>query len=386
MNTAKFRTKTDYISRNNGEIKGTWEIGLDIGYSAVKLFSPNCVASFPSYCRKISKDFSFISSAPKESIIYRDLETGEMYLVGKVAQDQIPTGDTTDSEAALYGRDRYADPMFRVNARAGLGIAMMNTAKTMPMFDKKDKVVIQTGLPEKYMSDADDLTDALSGRHKFALKVGSRNWLEYDINIAPSDIYIMSQPRGTLFSVCIGKNGGFVEEAKKYLNSSVLVFDPGFGTLDIFPIRKGAVGEGETYSDLGMKRVLQETSTLIRDKYKVDISVPAMQTALETGTVRKFDKKLFQTSEYAFGELLEQAVFQVADEALSRMVNAINIADYNYLIVTGGTGAAWSEYIYQKLNSPYLTVVSGNKTDPSLDQIYSNVRGYYLYRYNKLAV
>ena len=133
-----------------------------------------------------------------------------------------------------------------------------------------------------------------------------------------------------------------------------------------------------------MKRILQETSALIRDHYKVSISVPAMQTALETGTVRKFDKKQFKTSEYEFGELLNQAVYKVAEEALHRMANAINIADYNYLIVTGGTGAAWSDYIKKQLSSS-LTVVSGNKTDPSLDQIYSNVRGYYLYRYNKLS-
>ena len=236
MNTRRFRTKTEFIERNIGTVPDTWEIALDIGYSAVKLFSPNMIASFPSYAKRIDNDFSYAGNAPDESIVYKDLDTDEMWLVGEVAQNTMTSGDTSDSEMSLYGRERYGNPMFPVLVRTGLGIGMMKNQYGEP---GSSKLIIQTGLPEKYMSDEPDLKDTIAGIHHFALKIGTQEWRKYKFAIADGDIYVMSQPRGTLFSVCIEKDGQFHSDARKYLKSSILVFDPGFGTLDLFPIHSG---------------------------------------------------------------------------------------------------------------------------------------------------
>ena len=56
-----------------------------------------------------------------------------------------------------------------------------------------------------------------------------------------------------------------------------------------------------------------------------------------------------------------------------------NLIDYNYLLITGGTGAAWDDIIreyYQGMKN--LTVISGEQND-RLSPIFNNVRGYYLY-------
>lgn len=383
MNTKNFRTKTEYIERNNGHIDGIWEIALDIGYSAVKLFSPNAVASFPFYARRISSELQYASQTPESSIMFRDLDTDEMWIVGEVAQNTMTTGDTSDSESSLYGRDRFDHPMFKVIAKTGLGIAMLENKFGKP---GNDKIVVQTGLPERYMSDEADLSESLSGSHNFALKIGAKDWITFRFRISRDDIYVMSQPKGTLFSVCIDRNGKFHKDAAKYLSSSVLVFDPGFGTLDLFPILSGVVGKGETYSDLGMKRILQETSKLIEKNYDESIPVPAMQKYLEKGVVRHvINKKNFDSKEYPFDKLLSAANTKVCNEAIERMCGAINLVDYNYLIITGGTGAAWLYNIRDRFkNFSTLTILNGNQND-DLSFIYSNVRGYYLYRFNKLG-
>ena len=59
MDTSKFKTKTEFIERKNPSVSNVWEIALDIGYSAVKLFGPNIVARFPSYAKRVENANSF---------------------------------------------------------------------------------------------------------------------------------------------------------------------------------------------------------------------------------------------------------------------------------------------------------------------------------------
>lgn len=379
--TSDFRTKTDFIARANGHIKGTWEIAIDLGYSAVKVFSPNMIARFPSYAKRIDNDFAFAGVTPTDAIRYKNLDTGEMWLVGAIAQNIMASGDTSDSEAALYGRERYTNAMFKVIAETGLGLGMVSNEFGSP---EHDKIVIQTGLPEKYMDDAEDLKEFLSGTHHFAIQIGNGPWQSFNLNISEEDVYIMSQPKGTLFSICTKSDGSFHPDAAKYLSSSIIVFDAGFGTLDIFPISSGTVGHGETFSDLGMKRILQETQKEIKSVYNADIPVPTMQKHLETGKVRTIDKRKFKSREYSFGDILETANAKICDEAINRTAGALNLLDYNYLIVTGGTGAAWYDHITEKFKDfDTLTIIKGNQND-ELPFVYANVRGYYFYRFNKL--
>lgn len=389
--TSNYRTKTNFMPRNNGHVDGVWNIALDLGYSAVKLFAPNMIARYPSYAKKVSPTFTFVGTeASKNSIMFKNLTTDELWVVGEVAQNLIASGDTTDSEASLYGRERYTSEMFRVISEVGLGVAMqriefMDGGNAVTLAPGDDEIVIQTGLPEKYMSDEEDLRDALAGKHDFALKIADGEWKTYHFRIEPENVFVMSQPKGSLFSVCINKNGNFCPDAQEYLSSSVIVFDAGFGTLDIFPISAGTVCEGETYSDLGMKRILQETCRGIKAEYNIDLPVPAMQKNLATGTVRYLDKKKFISKEYCFGDILADATSRICEEAINRIAGVLNLIDYNYLIITGGTGAAWYNQIVNKFSAfDTIKIIKGNQND-DLPFVYSNVRGYYYYRHNKLA-
>ncbi len=384
MNTKRFRTKTEFIERNNGKIDGVWEIALDIGYSSVKIFSPNTVSSFPSYAKRVDNDFKYAGTAPKESIVYRDLDKDEVWIVGEVAQNIMTSGDTSDSEMSLYGRERYGNPMFPVLVRTGLGLGLMSNQFGAP--DKDDVITIQTGLPANYMNDEPDLKDAIAGKHRFALCIGScSDWKIFEVEIMNENIHVMSQPKGALFSVCIDKNGQFHPDASKYLSSSLIVFDPGFGTLDLFPIKSGVVGKGETNQVLGMRRVLSETAKSIQENFGVEVLVPEMQKYLATGKIPYVNRKKMESKEYEFDKLLAAASDKVCDEAIDWMSSAVNLIDFNYMIIAGGTGAAWEQKIREKFkNFSTLTLINGNQND-DLSFIYSNVRGYYLYRFNKLG-
>jgi len=73
---------------------------------------------------------------------------------------------------------------------------------------------------------------------------------------------------------------------------------------------------------------------------------------------------------------------RICESALNRIETAYNdLEDYDYLLVTGGTGAAWLDYIHERYrNMETLEIITGNQNQPELDHIYSNVRGYYIFR------
>ena len=143
MDTKKFRTRTEQIVRSNVSVPDTWEIAIDVGYSAVKIFSNNIVAAFPSYAKRIDEDFEFVTFTPPEAILYRNLDTNEQWLVGAVAQERMDAEDTSDSESSLYGRKRYSDEMFKVFVETGRGVGMQdNQHGRRKESDKKDNCII----------------------------------------------------------------------------------------------------------------------------------------------------------------------------------------------------------------------------------------------------
>ena len=389
MNTKKFKTRTEFIERKNVKVNGIWHIGLDIGYSSVKAYHPNGVSTFP-YAAEKTDNVDFAGKTPKDAIIYKDLDTDETWLVGEYASNSIGASDTSNSESVLYGRDRTKDEMFMVIARAGIGISMLGNSYGE---SGNDRIVIQTGLPERYLesghSDVIDLTDALSGNHNFALKVGERGWHFFNISINKDDVHIISQPKASLFGICISNDGRIVPKYKNLINESVIVFDPGFGTFDLFIINRGRVLKGETFTNLGMKRVFEECSKLIMENTNQHIPVYAMQSYLEKGTVNNIievDGK-YRREEYPFDKLLAEASNKVCDEAIKKMIKAVGMDSLKQgmsaLIVTGGTGAAWLHNIEEQLGG-IIPIVKGNENDNTLASIYNNARGYYLYRYTKL--
>ena len=385
MQAQDFMTKTRIIARDNGSpADNLFLVAIDVGYSAVKVFSPTTVAMFPSYAVP-DRGSGIAGQLGDDSLRYRNDDTGEAWFVGKMAHDILSDDDTSVSETALYGRDRYNDPMFQVIVQTGLGLACMRNQYGS---SAGKTICIQTGLPPRYMGkgarDREELIGALSGSHRFSLQIGHREPVHFDLEIKPENVQVMAQPMGTLFSVAAANDHTMVPGAVQYFNKNVLIFDGGFGTLDIYPIKAHVIQPSETYDNLGMRRVLEETASLISDRFHKEISVPAMQKYLEKGTFRWFEAKSVSTRDEPLDEILEECSRKVCQEALTKLMQVCRVYEYDYLVVTGGTGEAWIDQIrdYFK-NMETLSVVSGAQND-TLPGVFANVRGYFMFRYSDL--
>lgn len=374
MNTKKFRTRQENISATNPKGRD-YIIGLDIGYSAVKVAYENGFFCFPSYAKRL--DDTMLNLPSDQDILYRDDTTGEVFMVGIVAQEMLDSSSTNDTDGELFSRRRYSDKRFKILCYTALGMALA---------EKKDnkKIIIQTGLPTSFVDgDSSGLKKAFDKIPPFSLKIGKKPWQSFHININPDDIHIMEQPKGALYSYLIRNDGQYVSNAKSILCSNVLILDIGFGTFDFYGVKNRAAICKETIDDLGMKQVLKNTSKSILKEMNEDIRVATLQHNLMTGTVTCVNEDDMRSEERPFSQLLETASKTVMKEAMEKAKSVTNaFRDYQYIIVDGGTGEAWYEDIKEWLSGMKTLQVCPCNLNDHLPFIYANARGYYMALYN----
>ena len=373
--TKSFSTRNEIIWRTNDKLRphinGLHIIGLDMGYSGPKCYHEGGNFVFPNYCKRITGEL--FGELSRTDMVYENVETKDKYAVGSMALASLNEEDVV-SEDALYGRNHYLHPDFRVVFETSLGIALWSI-KT----DGSD-VFLQTGLPPAYMvKDEPYIRSVMEGQHHFKLTIGQET-KEFDITLSKAHVDVMSQPMGTLTSLLFDDLGNPTPQAIPLMKSNLLVFDGGFGTLDTFFIRANQLESKNTNPNLGMKRVLTETRDLIQQDLGVSIPIPGMQKVLRDGVVRVNDLMTLQSKTYPIDDYLKQANKKVCNEALESIKDYI--FNIKYLIMTGGTSDAWIEEFKNRLSTTNIEILSG-KTGSGLPTIYANARGYYFSRLKK---
>lgn len=387
INTRDYRTKTVYTPMKNPTEMNKWPIGLDIGYSGVKGYAPNAIFAFPSYAKNIGKNPTFYGELQDDEILYKDLTTGDIWRVGRNAEKMLGERDTSNSQLELYGRDRYYTQMFLVLVRTGIALGLISNEYGG---HNGEEIVIQTGLPPAYKdADTEPITDVFADTHSFAIKTArTKRYVNFNIKIERKNVRVMSQPEGTLMSIAMDNQGNTLKGAQKYFQSNVIIFDAGFGTFDLFDITNRTIHGKESFNEFGMRAVLDECCKKIQEKNGVVVRPQVMQNILEKGavTVQKRGRGQISSHLEPIADLLEEASRDVCKKAVERVIDTYSgLMDYQYLILTGGTAAAWSDQLkdaFSQIES--LTVIDGNTNCPDLDMIFCNVRGYYLYVINAL--
>lgn len=411
IKTMDFRTKTMLLETENVTVSDFWPIALDIGYSSVKGFSPNRIYTFPSYAKKLGKTPILYGSLKEDEILYRDADTGDVWRVGHSAQEMVNDLNTEDSESELFGRTRYYSQLFKIILRTGLALGMISDNK---MNYNEKPIFVQTGLPPKYLDeDRKCLIDVFSGVHEFAIKTERQsNFINMKLNILKQNIEVMSQPEGTLMNLVMDDHANGRPDSRIMFQSNIIICDAGFGTLDLFDIKNRKSSSKETFPQYGMREVLEQTAKKIKQDTGIVLLPSAMQNALESGSVlvKKRNGIKLSSRKQSFSELLESSNREVCQEAVEKIINIYSgLFEYQFLILTGGTSAAWEKYIREYfVDVEGLTIIAGNEYSRSIayadipedasdelkeaaefdkkksDIIFCNVRGYYMCLINYL--
>lgn len=379
-----FRTQTEFITCNNVvKTVEKWPVALDIGYSAVKGMTPCSRFRFPSFARQVEGDQEFIKGLRTNNYLMYKNADGEMWKVGEAAYQSLSANDTQDDSSTLYAKDRYFAPMFKVIVETALAFACMKEGQQVKL-----PIVVQTGLPPKYIrEDSKYLKAVFSGKHHFWIKQGNaEDWQEFNINISDDNIFIMSQPSGSLMGVALDNDAKPVQGYEKYFETNTLVFDAGFGTLDIFEIVSNTPGKSSTFDDCGMKAVFEDTIQKVEKDAQRRVPIHVFQNVLKDGFIKVTDRATLMAKKMSFEKILDKSSATICRNAMRKVSSQYDLTQYNYLIVTGGTGEVWGGLIKDMLKGiETMTVVFGNVNDSDLSQVYSNVRGYYLAVVNSTA-
>lgn len=377
--------KTKQLNKMLTNPKGkNYNIGLDIGYSATKVFFEEGEFCFPSQIKKINGEM--IGESKDSDILVKYNNT--IYAIGILAQDLTSNDDISMSENEMGGRKWYSSDQFKLAYCVALAYATRNK------HDNKE-IFIETGLPTAYFElDKKAITAALSKRYDFELKIGTDKWQSYSFEITSSNIHVIPQPLGTMNSIMIGKDGKYttgiknkddivLPEAKELLHKNLLLLDVGFSTFDYYGIKNRNVEEDKKISkdDSGMKAVLSEACKRIREKTGEECQLAGIQKLLDTGYIEVYDEENLSTEEVSIKEIINECndmIFEKAFNEAKRVTQSFR--GYEYIIVTGGTGEAWFEKFRDKLKNMKVKVLPGNIIDKE-PMIFSNARGYYMYRY-----
>ena len=385
-----FKTKSEIITGKLPRISGNNQhnkkcvIALDGGYSAVKGASDRRLFIYPSYAKKIDHELEIVGAAgtTDTDIQYRNNKTGELWIIGKSAQTLMGSDDldaTTD--ASIYTRYRYDSDMYKALMATGLALGFLGN-------DEDTEVYLQTGLPATYKDrDENKLIEALCDDYDISIKLGNKPWERVKINLTKDHIFVMEQPKGTLCSLVYTADG-IVTSGKDILSSNTLILDIGFGTEDVYSIKSGFKNVQKTYKDTGMKSVFEETIKEIKAKTDdaVETKIFELQKYLTDGELRYFNQESFEVKTIPFSDILFEKNRLLCEKSIKRLMQDYdNLIDYKYLIVTGGTGECRFNQIKDMLKGlPYLTILPGNMNHTRLSFSYSNVLGYYFFRYAKL--
>ena len=141
-----------------------------------------------------------------------------------------------------------------------------------------------------------------------------------------------------------------------------------------------------------MKEVFLRTVKEIKDKYKEDIPIPMLYRFLdegiihydepckEDGIINYSDPDTYTRKTVDISDILLKNSMIIAKNALQYLLKDTNqLSAYKAVILSGGSAAAWSEFIGKAVSALGVSVINANRNNTSLDPIFNNVRGYYMF-------
>lgn len=390
-------------------------IGLDVGYSSTKVYSLFGRHTFPSLpVRVFNKNKDDRLMKKDNDIVYWD-EKGNMWYVGELARNELENGRIAAQTETLYGWKRIHSEEYIILLRIGILLGMIQGTeatyeKDLPIesfvIDKNLNPIICTGLPAQYLNrDRPSLVKCFTGNHNFKVQIGKKEPVNVQFTLTEDDIYILSQPYGTLWALS-SNNQGFTPD-RNFMFKQFLIFDGGYHTADTFNNKGRLQGEHTTWENISMHRIMELTRKAISEQTNGQADYPLYMTEKYLTSESNPGVIMYGLRQrISLHGALIAATNQVAEEAL-REINTVynNLNSIDALICTGGVGCLLYEYFRnfyetteskeindnQSIKTSKLEVLIAERTDAdnptdNFDTVMANAYGFYCYLICRLKI
>lgn len=328
-------------------------VGLDIGYSNVKIAFGNNPDQEPMVIVRHAQ------AAPESQVSGGDVVRADEYRVQledktwAVFVDPVFVGKNAVRE--LNGNYPASAP-YRALFLASL-MAVSPDGKAI------DHLI--TGLPVNQFLDqgkVDALVERLTGVHH----------VSPEMSIEVKKVSVIAQPVGTMLDI-----NSFHEDADMFMESNVLVLDPGFFSVDWVLFQNGVLNRNSSDTTLKAMSQMCETidSMICEDFGGKGPGLERVETALK---IQKPDF-VINGKRVLYGPYIERAKDKVAKEAMSILRTQMRFLDsesVDFILLGGGGGAFYEEAIREVY--PEARVIT------SENSVTSNARGFWLHGVDQL--
>lgn len=279
-------------------------IGLDVGYSAVKAVTQGRQTTFSSVVGTLNESSFSLNGSASIAMV-----EPSRYLVGEGATTQSRLVMRNESRAWAGSEEWYQ-----------LALAALTELTTAT----SGEMTIVTGLPVRFFSDRQRVAQRLVGEHRFR-RDGRRGQ-----TLTTTTIKVIPQPFGSLLSLALNDRGQLVDNS---FADSVGVIDLGGKTCNILSVENLAdVGRESTSVNVGAWDVTRAVGDWLAREHP----------DLELRDHKLMDAVVNRQTKY-YGEPID--LTQIVDDTLAPMVNQVigeagklwnGAAHLSAILITGG--------------------------------------------------
>ncbi|MBR2895071.1 MAG: hypothetical protein IKC03_05360, partial [Oscillospiraceae bacterium] len=252
--------------------------------------------------------------------------------------------NTTDPLSEFYTEERFISEEFKVGIRSAIAksIDYANLYDLQEALDIRLIVALPHSVRNKYAST---VTGLLSGKHEYLMRFNSERERTFRFTIQEQNVFTVSQTIAAILGETSDDEGCINKEKFYFLsNGPTLIIDGGYYTMGLVPVsRGGSVDDSKAESNTiySMKNVNMAVAEAL-STYRPDIRHYTVEYLLAQGENEIRCIKDGRVEIIDMNKVREQKM----RETCARFIDYLNqkynsLLDFNYILVTGGTGACY---------------------------------------------
>lgn len=326
-------------------------IAVDPGFDTIKVIANGKFFKFPFNTEKTDEKKISNMTVADDFILYRNKDN-ETWRIGQYARELIfekkDSSDIEEKMKSFYSEKRFVSDEFTIGLRTAIAMAVSE----LGLYDEINNIniFIMVALPHSVRDNySTQVKSILCGNHDYFVKIGKEPEEEYTYIIEEDNIFTVSQTVASILGETSDDDGNIDEDKFYYLSDGpTLVIDGGFYTIgEVAVDRGGSINEEKTFSDTehAMKNINMEIAKELEDQ-RPDIKYYVIEYLMtkNDGKVKYLNDgkaDIIDLNILKKDKIKEMSYRFI--ESLNKKYN--NLLDFNYVLVTGGTGACYYDYL-----------------------------------------
>lgn len=368
-------------------VKKTLDVSLDPGFNGFKMVVEGLVLDVPFVVDDITSaksDNLKLNDAAIYSEIMDESGNKRKYIAGESARTKLNkfNKNSRAEMVRFYSIERFAMPIFEAGLKTimAYGLYRFENSEENKVGFTVDKLnqgefelTVAVALPHSHEKELFDnyVKGYLVAPQKLVLST-NREEIAFDYTIPEGNIAHTSQARVAMFSVMIDEEGNYVEEYTDPHNLPALIVDGGYKTMGLFTLQDNYdIDEAESNEEFAMYNINEAIANAIKPLVP-GIESYTVEKCIEDGknVIAYWDGDTAKT--FDINPLRENIYKEFQDKFWKYLLEKTNkFFGYSLVIIAGGTGKVYSDYITEKLAplSVIKTVVAraklnGKEYDP----------------------